>query len=216
MNIARILYPVKVLGPGDRIGIWVAGCPRRCRGCINPELWEQRPECEIPLAGLLAAINEIASTNPVDGFTITGGEPMSQAEDLAQLARSLSPISPDILVYTGHTYGEVRQLAAGKNDVLKDVAVLIDGPYIDELNAGTPLRGSANQNIMVLDSHFRELYQNYLSSANRQIQNFTTTDGVVSVGIHPRGFWQPLSAKNFCRPGTRDCRQSRGTRYLGA
>lgn len=40
MYIARILYPVEVLGPGKRIGIWFCGCPRRCEGCSNPELWE--------------------------------------------------------------------------------------------------------------------------------------------------------------------------------
>ena len=40
MYIARILYPVKVLGPGNRIGIWFAGCHHRCKGCSNPELWK--------------------------------------------------------------------------------------------------------------------------------------------------------------------------------
>ena len=38
LSIARIYYPVKTLGPGNRIGIWTAGCPRRCSGCISPEL----------------------------------------------------------------------------------------------------------------------------------------------------------------------------------
>ena len=41
MYVARILYPVKVLGPGNRIGIWVSGCNHRCKGCSNPELWKQ-------------------------------------------------------------------------------------------------------------------------------------------------------------------------------
>ena len=47
MNVARILYPVKVLGPGKRIGIWLCGCDRECFGCSNPELWEPKPEYEL-------------------------------------------------------------------------------------------------------------------------------------------------------------------------
>ena len=39
MYIARILYPVQVLGPGKRVGIWFVGCKHKCKGCSNPELW---------------------------------------------------------------------------------------------------------------------------------------------------------------------------------
>ena len=48
MYIARILYPVEVLGPGKRIGIWFCGCPRRCEGCSNPELWEFQERYQVP------------------------------------------------------------------------------------------------------------------------------------------------------------------------
>ena len=40
MRIARMIYPVNVLGAGNRIGIWTAGCPHECKGCSNPELWD--------------------------------------------------------------------------------------------------------------------------------------------------------------------------------
>lgn len=39
MYVARILYPVEVLGPGKRVGICFYGCPRKCKGCSNPRLW---------------------------------------------------------------------------------------------------------------------------------------------------------------------------------
>ena len=47
MYIARILYPVKVLGPGNRIGIWFNGCIHHCKGCSNPELWKTQERYKV-------------------------------------------------------------------------------------------------------------------------------------------------------------------------
>lgn len=189
MNTARILYPVQVLGPGMRIGIWVCGCGRRCRGCSNPELWDQKPECEIPAAGLAELISRIAETHQVDGFTISGGEPMNQAGELAVLLEALRDISGDIIVYTGYRIEELRERRdADTERVLALTAVLIDGEYREEENVDVLLRGSANQRIHILNPAFEEKYGHYLKTAHNQIQNFTTSDGVVSVGIHRKGF----------------------------
>lgn len=49
MYVARILYPVMVLGPGKRIGIWFVGCRHQCKGCSNPELWETAEKYQITL-----------------------------------------------------------------------------------------------------------------------------------------------------------------------
>lgn len=189
MNIARILYPVKVLGPGNRVGIWVCGCPRRCNGCINPELWEQRPEFEISIDKLYEVISGIALEHQVDGFTISGGEPMDQIEDLDELVSYLVTVSKDILVYSGFKYDElIEKGSENVQNVLSSIAVLIDGQYIEKLNNDVVLRGSENQNIIILNDQFKAKYENYLETTHNQIQNFTTIDGVVSVGIHHRDF----------------------------
>lgn len=189
MNIARILYPVKVLGPGNRMGIWVCGCPRRCPGCSNPELWEQRSEYEIAIPELKELIGRIAATQRIDGFTITGGEPMAQPQELAELITYLNKISTDILIYTGYTYEELcKQDSCFIEEILRSAAVLIDGQYIEELNTHVVLRGSENQNIVILNNEYKAYYKNYLETTHNQIQNFTTADGVVSVGIHKRNF----------------------------
>ena len=89
MYIASILYPVKVLGPGNRIGIWFCGCPRRCDDCSNPELWEFQKRYKTSLETVMSLIKKIAQAHVVDGFTITGGDPFFQPEDLSHLLKEI-------------------------------------------------------------------------------------------------------------------------------
>ena len=182
MYIARILYPVEVLGPGKRIGIWFCGCSHGCIGCSNPELWQRQEKYKINLEDLLALIRQISDANLVDGFTITGGDPMEQSEELSILLKNIKAISDDILVYTGF---EIEELTEGQ---LENISVLIDGKYKEELNDNSLLRGSSNQRIHILDEKHRGKYEKYLQTATNQIQNFNTGDGIVSVGIHRRDF----------------------------
>lgn len=188
MNIARVLYPVRVLGPGDRLGIWVCGCHRACPGCSNPELWNEKTEYEITIDRLMQLIYTVNKTNNIDGFTITGGEPMDQADDLSILVDRLSEISEDILVYSGYCRDELFNRDPETQHVLETIAVLIDGEYIEEKNNDSRLRGSSNQKIHILNSKFAAKYQQYLDEGQNQIQNFTISNGIVSVGIHRKGF----------------------------
>lgn len=181
MYIARILYPVKVLGPGNRIGIWFSGCEHQCKNCSNPELWKQQENQRISLKELLGLINNIEKNYLIDGFTLTGGDPFFQSDALRELLPYLYSISNDILLYTGYRYEE---LVNKYPDVMKYVAVIIDGKYIEEENHGTVLRGSENQRIIYLNSDLSEQYEMYMSDERSKIQNFTTSDGIVSVGIH--------------------------------
>lgn len=182
MYIARILYPVEVLGPGKRIGIWFSGCSHGCVGCSNPELWQQQEKNKISIDDVLSLIHQISDTNPVDGFTITGGDPMEQSEELQHLLKMLKPISDDILVYTGF---EIEELTEKQ---LENISVLIDGKYVEELNDNSLLRGSSNQRIHILEESQKNKYEIYLNTETNKIQNFTTNDGIVSVGIHKPDF----------------------------
>lgn len=188
MNVARILYPVKVLGPGNRIGIWLCGCSRGCVGCSNPELWKKQKKYEISVDRLVEIISRLAKEHPVDGFTITGGEPFEQAQDLEMLLRNIKDISEDILVYTGFERSEIEDKIQNATDVLSYITVLIDGPYIEGNNINVALRGSSNQQIHILNEKYVDIYENYLQNHQNKIQNFTTMDGVISVGIHRPGF----------------------------
>lgn len=194
MLVARILYPVEVLGPGKRIGIWMCGCKHGCKGCSNPELWEFDDKYEISVNNIFKIIYSLSMKYQIDGFTITGGDPFEQVDKLSELIERLKAISSDILIYTGYTLEELK----GKNklsitNVLGNIAVLIDGRYIEERNNNVILRGSDNQKVHILNSAYQKRYEKYLSMQANKIQNFKTIDGTISVGIHRPGFIKQLN-----------------------
>lgn len=182
MYVARVLYPVEVLGPGKRVGIWFCGCPRRCEGCSNPELWEFQERYKTTPERIYELVLQIAKAHPIDGFTITGGDPMYQEMELQRLLCLLREISDDVIVYTGYRYDELSPKA------LNGISVLIDGEYVEALNDNSLLRGSSNQKIHILDKSKKEKYSSFFKTERNRIQNFFTSDGVVSVGIHRPGF----------------------------
>ena len=173
MYIARILYPVKVLGPGERIGIWMCGCHHGCRGCSNPELWDFDEKYHVTSAPIMDFISKIAESNRIDGFTISGGEPFLQPD--AELKRRYP-------------------------DILSSITVLIDGKYIESRNRNCFLRGSDNQKIRILDPQMKDFYENYIRGNTNRIQNFRAAQGFVSVGIHQPGYHQDL-AENLAGKG---------------
>ena len=179
MYIARLLYPIEVLGPGKRIGIWVCGCPHHCDGCANPELWEFSEDRKITVKALLELVAQVAESNHVDGFTITGGEPFYQPEELEILLKGLRKWSQDILVFSGYYKEEIEKFST-----LANIAVLVDGPYIKERNYGLTLRGSDNQRIHILNEQYKDIYNDYLLNKRSKIQNFLDGNSVISVGIH--------------------------------
>ena len=185
MYVARILYPVNVLGPGKRIGIWFNGCNHHCPGCSNPELWELQERYKTTLQTLMRLVKHICDNQAVDGFTLTGGDPFTQADALRQLLPELSKFSNDILVYTGFDYEEILLKYP---ELVSQIGVMIDRKYIQERNNGAVLRGSDNQRIIILNDRLADKYSSYLSTAQNEIQNFTSLDGVIYVGIHKPGY----------------------------
>jgi anaerobic ribonucleoside-triphosphate reductase activating protein len=90
MQIARVYYPVKTLGYGNRIGIWTVGCKHACQNCSNPELWDDDPSRDVPLETLFRMFDQIKY--PIDGVTISGGDPFEQTAELIVLVQHLDKI----------------------------------------------------------------------------------------------------------------------------
>ena len=190
MKVARIIYPIKVLGPGERIGVWFAGCPHKCYGCSNPELWDSETVPNVSVDDVFLAILKASGTQII-GITITGGEPFAQIDELCDLVGKLRRFTDDILIYTGYTLTELLKAKNNKTmNVLDSIAVLIDGKYINSENDCEPLIGSRNQNIHYFKESIKSVYTDYISQMRERkyIQNFSSDKNVISVGIHSSGF----------------------------
>jgi len=188
MQIDRVLYPVTTLGPGERLVIWTIGCTKHCHKCANPELWNENPNKNIDVFELVKAIKQTINNKILDGVTITGGDPIEQIDELNTLLPLLKKIADDVLVFTGFTIDEAKAALSEKQwETLKNyVSVIIDGPYIDELNDNEcALKGSTNQNIIYLDEEKKDAYSEYLKKG-RTAQNVFFNSKMISVGIHNR------------------------------
>ena len=179
VSLARIYYPVKVLGPGLRVGIWLNGCRKCCPGCISPEMREYDPSKEFTVNGVIRMISEIPGR--IDGFTVSGGEPFYDPEALCCLVAELARINDDILIFTGYTLEELK----GKKDrsvdsVLNNCAALVDGPFISELNDGVGLRGASNQHLRVFK--YRDRYAG-MENSERCLQHVMFDKGLLTIGI---------------------------------
>lgn len=188
MYVARILSPIVTLGPGKRLVLWTKGCSKKCHGCISPELADTTAAGNVEVEKLASMIRAIYAQEHFEGITISGGDPLEQLPELIRLLEHVKGITDDVLVYTGFVWREYKKTisAAEVQQLERLISVLIDGPYIEELNeAGLTLRGSVNQQIIFFDERKRAVYEEYLKKG-RTLQNVYMDHKLVTVGIMDR------------------------------
>ncbi|KAA5598993.1 4Fe-4S cluster-binding domain-containing protein [Blastochloris sulfoviridis] len=141
LHLSRIHFPVRTLGFGARIGIWVQGCSIRCTGCISMDTWDPRPG-KTTVEAVLAALDPWL--HAADGITVSGGEPFDQPDALRLLLMALrARHAGDILVYSGYP---LEALPLDRFDGLLDV--LVAGPFDAGSGQTLALRGSDNQRLI--------------------------------------------------------------------
>ena len=156
LRMDRIAYPVTSLGPGRRVALWVAGCSRRCSGCITPHLLPWRSGQDVDVSDLAARLE--AMPMPLDGLTLTGGDPADQPAAVEALLRQVRARLPrwDVLMYTGDVLERMRTDPL-RAPLLEWLDVLIDGPYQREIPPTHPLAGSGNQRVLALSGRGRAM-----------------------------------------------------------
>jgi anaerobic ribonucleoside-triphosphate reductase activating protein len=144
-------------GPGKRFALWFQGCPMRCPGCCNPEMLSFDGGRKIAVSELAAKAFESHRQNGIEGITLLGGEPLAHATVAAALARRVRERGLSVMVFTGYTIEEARQLPEpAVADLLDQTDILVDGRYERDLpDTNRRWIGSTNQRIHFLTNRYR-------------------------------------------------------------
>ena len=166
----------EALGPFKRFTIWVQGCGRRCKGCISPDA--QPMDGGYP-ADTHALAAEILASSDIEGITISGGEPFLQQDALCELIDLIrAKRDLGVIVYTGMLYEEVAA-----SPLARRCDLIIDGPYIEELNDDRSLRGSSNQRVISVTGRYRPFVEQAYGQPGRKVEFFPTDTGIRMVGV---------------------------------
>lgn len=144
LQILNIIEDTMVDGPGFRTSIYCAGCRHHCPGCHNPQSWAFDQGHEMSTDDIM----KIIEADPYANVTFSGGDPMFQAAGFTELAREIHQrTNKDIWCFTGFTYESL--ITQEQRELLEQVDVLVDGPYIEKLRDPDLLfRGSSNQRLI--------------------------------------------------------------------
>ncbi len=182
LNVAATCPATNALGPGLRAVVWVQGCVFHCPGCIAPDWIPIRPARLVQPEILVA---ELLADPRVRGLTFSGGEPMLQAAGLARLARlAREQRDLDVICFTGYQKSTLENSPPGPGvaDLLDQIDVLIDGPYIARLNDNRGLRGSSNQRIHYLTGRLAGFK---LDDISRRVEIKLSDGQALLVGVPP-------------------------------
>ncbi|GAB4237418.1 MAG: hypothetical protein Kow0049_23170 [Stanieria sp.] len=157
LNLMGYVNESEVNGPGCRAVVWVQGCLRECPGCFNPDSWSFEIN---QLMSVDTLVEKITSNPRNEGVTFSGGEPFWQAPALADLARKVKARGLNVMSFTGFTLERLQSeyAPAGSQDLLSQLDILIDGPYIQSLALNSPESpvSSTNQRVHIFNPALKD------------------------------------------------------------
>lgn len=122
-------------GPGIRFVVFMQGCPMRCKYCHNPDTWQVGAGKKYTPEAVFKEILKYKNYIKSGGVTVSGGEPLLQAEFVAELFRLLKAEGIHTALDTsGVTFDKGNPQSVEKHlSVLKYTdLVLLDIKHIDE------------------------------------------------------------------------------------
>jgi len=139
LDLSFIDHPFRKLS----ISTYFCGCPRRCKGCHNPELQNyNNPDCiEVDYNQFFRQIYmKCKKFEEIEGLVLLGGEPLSYTEFLKRALSKIKILKIDIVLYTGYLFEQIDK------ELLYFIDFVIDGEYREDLKTNT-FPASANQRV---------------------------------------------------------------------
>lgn len=154
-NIHSIESCGTVDGPGIRFVVFVQGCPMRCKYCHNPDSWSTDVNKKMSVDEILEKYDGVKEFVKSGGITVTGGEPMLQAEFVTNLFKSAKEKGVHTALDTSGVLFN-RENTSKIDELLKYTdLVLLDIKHIDN-EEHKKLTGLPNTNILAFARYLSE------------------------------------------------------------
>lgn len=178
MNYHNITKDDMLNGDGLRVVLWLSGCSHHCKGCQNPQTWDENSGIEFDISAKNEIFEEL-SKDYISGITFSGGDPLHEnnISDVLNLIIEVRNEFPNktIWLYTGYTW---EQLFIDEDDlysicenqfrrtIICGCDVLVDGRYDDnKRDISLHWRGSSNQRVIDVQESIKQnkvvLYDTY-------------------------------------------------------
>jgi anaerobic ribonucleoside-triphosphate reductase activating protein len=171
MLVHTIMPATRANGPGLRCVVFVQGCNLGCPGCWN--FWGHTFRgAEFAVETILAEVVNRHRQYSFDSVTFSGGEPMQQADDLAELLQGLRSALPRLSVgmFTGYSEEELEtgryftrrgvdqdQRLALWRSIRSQLDFAVMGRYDRLQPSDAPMRTSANQALRLFSTRHTEM-----------------------------------------------------------
>ena len=118
-------------GPGIRFVIFMQGCPLRCKFCHNRDTWDFNASVEYAIEPV---VEKVMRSKPYfkrsnGGVTVSGGEPLAQAEYVLELFKELKKHGIHTALDTAGSYKItplIEELLSYTDLVLLDIKHIVD------------------------------------------------------------------------------------------
>lgn len=180
-RLSRVIYPVMTLGPGYRLGVWMQGCTIGCAGCMSLDTWDPAAGVPSDVETIVREFAAAVSANelPVNGLTLSGGEPFQQPDAVVQLVTCFRESFPgsDVLAFSGLRPDVLREQYG---PILDLIDAVVAGPFVRQLAIDDHWRGSSNQTLLARRTAGGEALRAWTEHAQ---------GGQVQLGLNERELW---------------------------
>lgn len=142
-------------GPGIRFVVFMQGCTLKCKYCHNRDTWNTRGGKSVSIEELVKEILKYKSyiDNSEGGVTVSGGEPLLQAEFVTELFKKLKSLG----IHTAlDTSGSIPISDKIKELLNYTDLVLLDIKHIDEEKC-VNLTGFTNKNTLEFATYLNNI-----------------------------------------------------------